>query len=131
MGSVGKSSINQSVTACVPALGGGLPCPGVSSVSGSSMNRAVTGCVPALGGGLSCPGISRIGVSIFMVLYYVLSIRRWSAVAFPFCPPACASDMFTTLYIILFIIRSNSFPMLLPRVIPRSLLHFPFFPFPL
>ena len=65
------------------------------------------------------------------VCIIVLSIRRWSAVAFPFCPPACASEMFTTLDILLFIILSNIFPMLLPRVIPRSLLHFPFFPFPL
>ena len=79
------------VTGCCPALGGGLPSPGLGSISSSSMNRLVTGCVPApsvachapwlaasvvqstnqsvtscipvLDGGISCPGISRVSNS--------------------------------------------------------------------
>ena len=68
--------MNRSVTGCVPALGGGLPCPGLAvsvvhprtlyyNVLGSSMNRSVTSCVPALGSGLSCPGISRVEHGLF------------------------------------------------------------------
>ena len=61
VGVVGVST-NRSVTGCVPALGGGLPCPGVGIVSVST-NRSVTGCVPALSGGLPCPGVGVDGIS--------------------------------------------------------------------
>ena len=61
VGVVGVST-NRSVTGCVPALGDGLPCPWVGKV-GYSTNRSVTGCIPALGGGLPSPGVSMVGVS--------------------------------------------------------------------
>ena len=64
-------------------------------------------------------------------LIIVFRIRRWSAVDLPFWPPAWASVMSTVLVILLLIILSKSLPMLLARVIPLSLLHFPFLPFPL
>ena len=64
-------------------------------------------------------------------LIMVFRINRWSAVAFPFWPPAWASVILTVLVSLLFIIISNSLPMLLPSVIPLSLLHLPFFPLPL
>ena len=50
---------------------------------------------------------------------------------FAFWPPACASVMSTVLVILLLIILSKSLPLLLARVIPLSLLHFPFLPLPL
>ena len=70
--------------------------------------------------------------SFFCYVFFYYCVKYQEVVCCCFSsppPPACASDMFTTLDILLFIIRLNSFPMLLPRVIPRSLLHFPFFSF--
>ena len=58
----------------------------------------------------------------------VFRIRRWSAIDWPFWLPAWASVvMSTVLDILLLIILSKSLPMLLARVIPLSLLHFPFY----
>ena len=56
---------------------------------------------------------------------------RWSVVDLPSLPPAWASDIFIWGRVRLSIIRSYTFPMLLDTVIPLSLEHFPFFPFPL
>ena len=55
----------------------------------------------------------------------------WSAVANHFLPPACSSVIVISWRILLFISLSYSFPMLLDRVIPLSVLHLPFVPFPL
>ena len=62
-----------------------------------------------------------------------LNLSRWSTVAFYFCPPACASVIVILIFgvILLLIIRSNSFPKLLARVIPLSFEHLPLTPFPL
>ena len=60
-----------------------------------------------------------------------LILSRWSTVAFDFCPPACASVILIFGVILLLIIRSNSFPKLLARVIPLSFEHLPFTPFSL
>ena len=65
------------------------------------------------------------------MFYRVSSLSRWSTVAFPFCPPACASVILILGVILLFIILSNNLPKLLASVIPLSLEHFPFLPFPL
>ena len=48
-----------------------------------------------------------------------------------FFHPPWHSDMLIFPRILLFIILSNNFPRLLLRVMPLSLLHSPFFPFPL
>ena len=82
--------------------------------------------MPLLRRGMLCLGI---GVCVYSII--VFRIRRWSAVDLPFWPPAWASVMFTVLVILLLIILSKSLPMLLARVIPLSLLHFPFLPLPL
>ena len=67
----------------------------------------------------------------FVWLIRALSIIRWSAVAIPFWPPACDSVILVSTFILLFRSLSNSFPALLGKVMPLSLLHFPFVPFPL
>ena len=74
-----------------------------------------------------------IGFCFFSLLALMKLIirKRWSAVDFPLILPPWFGVMFMTSLILLFIILSNSFPELLLRVIPLSLLHFPFFPFPL
>ena len=66
---------------------------------------------------------------ILLILFF--SISRWSVVDFPCWPPAWASVMLTFGSILLLIILSNTFPKLLAGVIPRSLEHCPFVPFPL
>ena len=58
----------------------------------------------------------------FVICFIVFfSLSKWSTVAFPFCPPACASVILILGVILLFIILSNSLPKLLARVIPLSL----------
>ena len=57
-----------------------------------------------------------------------LKARRWSTVARPFLPPACASVIWTFVVALLLTIRRNSFPTLLASVIPLSFEHFPRFP---
>ena len=56
-------------------------------------------------------------------------MSRWSVVALPALPPACASVISTIVLSLSLIILSNSFPMLLANVIPLSFEHMPFFPF--
>ena len=56
---------------------------------------------------------------------------RWSTVAFPVIPPPWASVICTSFFILSLRILSYTLPTLLASVIPRSLLHFPFIPFPL
>ena len=72
-------------------------------------------------------------VCIWFLLDLIDSLRmsRWSVVALPLVPPACASDMFALDRALLFTILSYIFPMLLATVIPLSLEHFPLVPFPL
>ena len=69
---------------------------------------------------------------LFCLICFIVffSLSKWSTVAFPFYPPACASVIFILGVILLFTILSNSLPKLLARVNPL-LDHFPFVPFPL
>ena len=69
----------------------------------------------------------------FHFAWFIIEFRiiMWSAVDFRACPPAWVSVIFITFFIRLFIILSNSLAVLLARVMPLSLLHFPFVPFPL
>ena len=60
-----------------------------------------------------------------------LRAMRWSAVALPGMPPACASVIFVTFFTLSFIILSYSFPALLARVMPLSFEHLPLVPLPL
>ena len=74
--------------------------------------------------------------SSFFLLFFTwfigaLSIIRWSAVAIPCWPPACDSVIVVSTFILLFNSLSNNFPALLAKVMPLSLLYFPFVPFPL
>ena len=56
---------------------------------------------------------------------------RWSTVAHPLFPPACAFVIWTCYFTLSLIILSYTLPTLLVSVIPLSLEHFPFCPLPL
>ena len=66
---------------------------------------------------------------LWLIMLFMIVI--WSAVDLPDWPPACASVVFISFFTRLFTILSNTLPMLLASVIPLSLLHLPFSPFPL
>jgi hypothetical protein len=67
----------------------------------------------------------------FVLFIRLLSIIMWSAVAALFWPSACVSVIVISVFILWVKSLSNSFRKLLASVIPLSLLHFPFSPFPL
>ena len=60
-----------------------------------------------------------------------LRISRWSTVELPLLPPACASVILMSFFALSLMILSYNFPKLLDSVIPLSLEHLPFIPFPL
>ena len=69
----------------------------------------------------------------FLLLWFILLFRilMWSAVDFPAWPPAWASVILISSLMRLLRSLSNTFPILLAKVMPLSLLHSPFSPFPL
>ena len=60
-----------------------------------------------------------------------LRISRWSTVELPLFPPACASVIAMSFFALSLMILSYNFPKLLDSVIPPSLEHLPFIPYPL
>ena len=60
-----------------------------------------------------------------------LRISRWSTVELPILPPACASVILMSFFALSLMILLYNFPKLLDSVIPLSLEHLPFIPFPL
>ena len=76
--------------------------------------------------------VMNVGCLLFLLSCIVSFIlRMWSVVPMPFLPPACSSDILMFLRMHVLISLSYSLPILLDRVMPLSLLHFPFAPLPL
>ena len=67
----------------------------------------------------------------FFLMSFIVCFRmmRWSTVALPCIPPACASVISTIFFAHSFIILSYTFLKLLANVMPLSFEHLPFVPF--
>ena len=56
-----RDGVSPALQPSATAFGGRLPCPG-DGVDGVSVDWSITSCIPALGGGLPSPGVSGAGV---------------------------------------------------------------------